>query len=465
MLPARRGLWPRPAPMSTNAPVPHDPYAVWRNGNFRLLLASWLALVMASQIETVAVGVFIYDRTHNALALGWIGLVRALPVILLAIAAGQLADRYDRRIILLITLIIGAVAEIGLTALVYFGAPVYWLYAFLLLSSIGQALGSPARSALLPQLVPTNILSDAMAWNSSIFQLGTLIGPAIGGLLLGAHDYTPPAFALAVVLRLLAVVGIALVHIELPARKAIEMSWASVLAGIRFVWKTKVILATITLDLFAVLVGGATYLLPLYAEDILHVGGRGLGFLRSAEAIGAICMALALAHLPPIKRAGTAMFLAVAGFGLATILFGLSPWFWLSMLAMFLIGATDNISVVVRHTLVQVLTPDHMRGRVSAVNNVFILASNDLGGFESGASASLLGALAGSAGLASTDLSRRVTGAVASVVLGGLGALVVVAACAKTWPQVTRIGSLREIRPDEEQAALVEAAEELAERD
>jgi MFS family permease len=209
-----------------------------------------------------------------------------------------------------------------------------------------------------------------------------------------------------------------------------SVSLQSVLAGIRFVWRTKLILATITLDLFAVLLGGAVYLLPIYAKDILHVGPMGLGVLRSADAIGAVCMAMCVAHLPPMPRPGAAMLWAVAGFGAATIIFGLSEWFWLSMLMMFLIGALDNISVVVRHTLVQMLTPDEMRGRVSAVNGVFIVASNDLGGLESGLTAWLFG------------------GPVPAVVLGGVGTILVVLAAARTWPQILTIKSLHTIRPE-----------------
>jgi drug/metabolite transporter superfamily protein YnfA len=206
-----------------------------------------------------------------------------------------------------------------------------------------------------------------------------------------------------------------------------------VVAGIRFVWQTKLILATITMDLFAVLLGGATYLLPVYAKDILHVGPLGLGFLRSANAVGAMCMAIAMVHLPPMRRAGVALLWAVAGFGLATIIFGLSQWFWLSLLMMFVVGALDNVSVVVRHTLVQMLTPDSMRGRVSAVNGVFIVASNDLGGLESGVVAWLFGP-------------------VVSVVAGGVGTILVVLGAMRLWPQILGLGSLHAIRPaaDEE---------------
>ena len=228
--------------------------------------------------------------------------------------------------------------------------------------------------------------------------------------------------------RLPAVAGITMMHYRQAERPAQSISWQSVLAGIRFVWNTKLILATITLDLFAVLLGGATYLLPIYAKDILHVGPTGLGFLRSADAVGAICMAMTLAHRPPLRSAGATLLWAVAGFGAATIVFGLSQWFLLSLGMMFLVGALDNISVVVRHTLVQMLTPDEMRGRVSAVNSVFIVASNDLGGLESGLTAWLFGP-------------------VISVVGGGVGTILVVLAAMLLWPQILAIGSLDAIRP------------------
>jgi MFS family permease len=422
----------------------------------------WVALIMASQIETIAVGIYVYGQTHAAMALGWIGLVKALPVMLLAIAGGHLADRYNRQTIVVITQAIGVMAAAGLLLLAWTGAPIKWFYLCLLLGSIGQALGSPARAALLVQLVPLSLFSTAMAWNSSLFQVGSMVGPVLGGLLLGRHDYAPPALALAFLLRAIGVTSVALLKLQNPVRKAVATSLRSMMAGIRFVGQNKIILATITLDMFAVLVGGATYLLPLFAKDILHVGGVGLGLLRAAEAIGAIAMAMTIAHLPPIRRAGRAMLWAVALFGASTVLFGVSQWFWLSMVAMFLIGASDNISVIVRHTLVQVLTPDSMRGRVSAVNNIFIVASNDLGGFESGASARLFDVMASSLGWAAPGLASRVAGAMSAVVFGGIAAVGAVIGCARKWPEVMRLGSLRDIKPAEEALVLEEAAEEEA---
>lgn len=438
----------------------HNPYAVWRSREYKLFSAGWLALVMAGQIEAIAVGIHVYAVTRDPMALGWIGLARALPVILLSVAGGHLADKYNRRKVIMLTQTTGAIALSGLVALAYFDANVHWFYLFLLLGAVSQALGSPARSALLPQLVPLSLFSNAMAWNSSLFQVGTMLGPALGGLLLGSHDYTPPAFLLALLLRIGSLITIILLKVEDTAEKVQTASLQSVLAGIRFVRNNTIILATITLDLFAMLLGGAVYLLPLYAKDILHVGGFGLGLLRSAEAIGAITMAMIITHLPPIKRAGRAMLWAVAGFGAATIMFGLSQWFWLSMIAMALIGACDNVSVIVRHTLVQVLTPDTMRGRVSAVNNIFIVSSNDLGGFESGATARLFGAMASGFGWAEPGLGSRVAGAVTSVVFGGIGAVGAVIGCARRWPEVLSLGSLGDIKPADEAIALEKAAEE-----
>jgi len=448
--------------MKKTPPTSHDPYGAWRSPAYRLFSAGWLGITMAGQIETVAVGIHLYTETQAVMALGWMGLVKALPVMLLSIAGGQLADRYNRQKLVIITQAVTAVASAGLLALAWAGAPVKWFYVCLLVSSIGQALGGPARSALLPQLVPVSLFSNAMAWNTSLFRVGTMIGPVLGGLLLGRHDYTPPALALAFLLRGGGLMAIMRLKLQRQVRQAVDSSLRSMLEGIRFVRDNKVVLATITLDMFAMMVGGVTYLLPLFAKDVLNVGGMGLGFMRAAEALGAIVMAMAIAHLPPIRNAGRAMLWAVALFGASTVMFGLSQWFWLSLVAMFLIGASDNISVIVRHTLVQVLTPDHMRGRVSAVNNVFIVASDDLGGFESGVSARAFDLMTSGLGLVAPGLSSRIAGAVGSVLFGGLGAMVAVVGCARRWPEVLRLGSLRDIRPAEVVKVCEQAVEEEA---
>lgn len=422
-----------------------DPYAAWRHGSFRLYALGWFLLTFARQIETVAVGIYLWNQTRDPLALGWLGLIQAVPVMVLAIPAGQLADRFDRRRVMMVMIGASTVVAVGLAGAVGHTSSLGWIYVLLALGAASAALGGPSRASLLPQLLPPGQFSNAVTWSSSIFQIASMTGPAVGGLIVGAQNNVAAAFALVALCRLGSFAAISFVRTRAVEHDRAAISWENLVAGIRFVWRSKLILATITLDLFAVLLGGATYLLPIYAEDILHVGARGLGFLRSAEAIGAICMAVLLAHLPPLRRAGHTMLWAVAGFGAATIVFGLSHWFWLSLVMMFAIGALDNVSVVVRHTLVQMLAPDSMRGRVTAVNNVFIVASNDIGGMESG-------------------LVARLAGTVASVVIGGAGAIVVVLAAARIWPEILKIGALNDIRPLDAAEAQEEAETEMAER-
>ena len=240
----------------------------------------------------------LYNRADAAFALGMMGLVQALPIMLLAIAGGQLADRFDRRRVMMLTFALPVVSAAGLLAVALFDGSVLWIYLLLGIGAVGWALGNPARQALLPQLVPAELFSNAVAWNSSVFYIASVTGPVVGGIVVAMSSNLAPAFALVLVCRVIAVAAIALIRHRPASRLEQSISWESVVAGIRFVWNTKLILATITLDLFAVLLGGATYLLPIYA-DILHVGASGLGFLQSADAVGAICMAMLLAHRPP----------------------------------------------------------------------------------------------------------------------------------------------------------------------
>jgi len=425
--------------------VQADPYVVWRIGSFRYFATSWFLMVFAKLVETVAVGMHIYRRTGDALSLGLIGLVQALPVILLAIPGGQIADRWNRRRVLMVTIALSAAVSVGLTLAVAHDLRVRWFYLLLGIGAIAQAVGSPARAALLPQIVPRRVFTNAVAWNSTVFHAASMTGPAVGGIIVDTPLGATAAFALAAGCRVLSLAAMARVRSAPHAGSGESVSWQSLLAGIRFVWQTRLILAAITLDLFAVLLGGAAYLLPVFADDILGVGARGLGLLRSAEAVGAVAMGVLVAHLPPMRRAGRTLLWAVAGFGAATIGLGLSRWFWLSLAMMFLIGALDNVSVVVRHTLVQMLTPDWMRGRVSAVNSIFIVASNDLGGMESG-------------------IAARLFGPVVSVVAGGVGAILVVLGAARKWPEILSVGPLADIRPADGAAAGAQAAEELAAR-
>jgi predicted MFS family arabinose efflux permease len=318
----------------------------------------------------------------------------------------------------------------------YSNAPLPWMYACLFLYGLSHAVGDPAAGALLPQLVPVHLLSNAITWNSSRWQVSSVAGPALGGLAL-ATIHAPAIYLINAICTLMYMFFIAATRPAESERMSEGRSWDALLGGIRFVRENKVILATITLDMFAVLLGGATALLPVFADRILHVRETGFGLLRAAPAVGALCMALYLAHRPPMRHAGKALLWAVGGFGVATIVFGLSRNYWLSLLALAFTGAFDNISVVVRHTLVQILTPDSMRGRVAAVNNVFIGTSNEIGELESGFVGSRLGP-------------------VLTVVLGGIGTILVVLIVGAIWPQVRALGSM------EEAARKAESKRELA---
>jgi MFS family permease len=388
-------------------------------------------------MQTVAVGWQLYERTGSALALGLVGLVQALPVLVLALPAGQVADRFRRKDVVMVTQLVIALASVGLAVASYLNSPVAVMYGFLFLAGVGGAFSFPARWAFVPELVPVETFHNAVTWRSSGWQSAAVIGPALGGLAIAAWRTATPVYSIDAGVGL-AVAGLLMTIGARPKpRGADALSLGSVLAGVRFVWRSELILAAITLDMFAVLLGGATMLLPIFAKDILHVGPDGLGWLRAAPSIGALTMAMLIAHRPPMRRAGPALLSAVAGFGVATIVFGLSRSFWLSLAMLFLTGALDNISVVIRATLVQVLTPDAMRGRVSAVNSVFIGMSNELGGFESG-------------------LVARLFGPIVSVVAGGVGCLLVVVAVAGRWPSLSRLRSLRDVTAASEDALICE---------
>jgi MFS family permease len=309
------------------------------------------------------------------------------------------------------------VSSLGLAAVSAAQGAVLMMYAFLLLNGVARSLRGPAYQALAAQLVSRELFPNAATWRSTGFQLAAMLGPGVGGTMLAAFQLATPVYlvgAAAALLNILMLVPIA--RPATPPPRA-EMTLASLATGIRFVGRTQELLASITLDLFAVLLGGATTLLPVFAKDILHVGPRELGWMLAAPSFGALVMALALAYRRTMRRAGTLLLRSVAAFGVATILFGLSRSLWLSLGLLTLLGAFDSISVVIRSTLIQQLTPDEMRGRVAAVNSIFIGTSNELGGFESGAVAAVIGP-------------------VGSVVVGGIGTLVVVAAVAKVWPKI-----------------------------
>ena len=389
--------------------------------------------VVGWQMLQVALGWELYERTHSALALGLVGLVTAIPVVLLALPAGHLADKMDRKKIVVVAQAIFILMSLSLSVLSYFQGPIILMFAILLVRGTAQAYNNPARSALLPRLVPPEVFGNAVTWSSSGFQTAAVVGPALGGLVIAIQHRATEAYVIDAVLTgiylamLVAIRGGHVPRGESASAHALKprerMTLKSLAAGFRFVKDTKVILAALTLDLFAVLFGGATALLPIFAKDILHAGPEGLGWLRAAPSVGALIVMLTIAHRPPMQRTGWNLIVAVAGFGIATIVFGLSRSFGLSMLMLLILGGLDGISMIIRGTLVQLWTPDEMRGRVSAVNSVFIDMSNELGGFESGALAAAVGPIA-------------------AVVGGGIGTIVVVAGVAYAWPELRRLGPL-----------------------
>jgi MFS family permease len=435
----------------------HDPYEAFRFGGFRLFTSGNLLSITGRLMLAVAVEWEIYARTHSATALGLVGLVIAVPVVALSLPAGHLADRFSRKRIILVSQIFSAFASVALAlvswkhlsippipilregnralaaiatiferhhpAFHFDDASVPLIYLLLFIGAIARTFSWAARSSFFPTLVSRDSFANAVTWNNSVFQIGSVVGPGVSGLLI-AHVGFPVVYVLD------ALCAFAFFLLVLPIRRSTQLrnqnekgTWRSLVAGMRFVFSKKVILATITLDLFAVLLGGATALLPIFADQILHCGPIGLGWMRAAPAVGAFGMALLVAHLPPMKRAGRTLLWCVTGFGVATILFGLSKTFWLSLGLLFFIGAFDSVSVIIRGSIVQLLTPDEMRGRVSAVNNIFIGTSNEFGALESGLTAALFGP-------------------VISVVAGGIGTILVVLGVGLRWPQTRKIGAL-----------------------
>lgn len=408
-----------------DSPRAHDPYAALRYNDFRLLVIGRFLTTLGGQMVDVAVGWQLYEQTHSALALGLVGLVEVMPVILLALYAGHLADRLNRKRLVLATRAAMVAGSLGLAALAYLHGPPAWVYACLFAMGIASAFNGPASSTLLPQTVPPAIFSNAATWSSNTWQLAAAIGPALGGGLIALFRWTTWNYLLNALMGIAFIVLIALMRGHQTSRGAEANTRESLAAGIRFLRSSQLILAAITLDMFAVLLGGATTLLPIFAKDILHVGPVGLGWMRTAPSIGAVVMALALAHRPPLQRAGRTLLGAVLGFGIATIVFGFSRSFPLSLAMLCLMGALDNISVVVRSTLLLVRTPDELRGRVSAINNIFVGTSNEIGGFESG-------------------LVAQWFGPVISVVAGGAGTILVVLLTALIWPELRRLRALDE---------------------
>jgi MFS family permease len=381
-------------------------------------------IVITLEMQSVAVGWQVYEITKRPLDLGLVGLAQFLPGILLFLLSGQAVDRFDRR--KLLTLCYGG---FGLCSGLLLGIArhgvhsAYPIYAVIALVGAVRSLNGPTARAILPQLVPEQHFPNAVAWNASIFQTATILGPAIGGLLYAFSHGPSAVYGTASLIAVASMLSTLRIKPRTTRRLRQEISLTTVFAGFRYIWQQKLILGSISLDLFAVLLGGAVALLPVYAREILRTGPWGLGLLRSAPGVGAVAMAILLAHRPVRRRAGATMLWCVTGFGVFTILFGISHSIWLSLTALVLVGATDMVSVVIRGILVQVATPDEMRGRVNAVDMIFIGASNELGQFESG-------------------LTAHWFGTVPAVVLGGVGTLLVIAIWAWRFPELRQADQL-----------------------
>lgn len=375
-------------------------------------------------MQSVAVGWQVYEITKRPLDLGLVGLAQFLPGIVLFLAGGHAADRFPRKSIILICNTGFAICSALLFTFSSIGMQtVRPIYAVLTLIGVLRAFNGPASQAFLPLLVPEEHFPNAVAWGSTFFQAATIFGPTIGGILYGWSGAARVVYGVAVLSFLASLSLLTTVSAVTPQRPRGNASLDTVLDGFRFLWKTKLVLGAISLDLFAVLLGGAVALLPVYAREILYVGPWGLGIMRAAPGAGAILMAVLVAHWPLKKNAGATMLWCVAGFGLFTIVFGLSRNVVLSLASLFLLGACDMVSVIVRGTMVQLATPDEMRGRVSAVNMMFIGASNEFGQFESG-------------------ITAQWFGTVPAVVLGGAGTLLVVGAWSWLFPELRRVNQL-----------------------
>ncbi len=404
--------------------APPDSASPLSSAVFRRWALFRVVSTLGSQAQLLAVGWYVYDLTDRPMSLAFVGLAQFLPVASLVLVAGHVADRFDRRVVLAACALAQAAATAAFAALAAGGSRrVGAAYALCAATGVARAFWGPASQSLVPSLVPPAALPRALAFSSALWQFSTIAGPSLGGLLLATPAGVPGAFAASALLLTVAAALAATLRPGRPLPKAGAASWATLLAGVRYVREQRLLFACVSLDLFAVLLGGATALLPVYARDVLHVGARGLGLLRAAPSAGAAATALWLAYRPLGRRAGAKMLGAVFAFGLSTIVFGISTNIYLSLGALALLGAADMVSVVVRQTLVQVRTPDAMRGRVSAVAQVFIGASNELGEFESGAAAALLGA-------------------VPAVVVGGLGTCLVVALWALFFPELRRVDRL-----------------------
>jgi len=445
-----------------------DPYLALRDPGYRRYITGHFLSNVGRQALSAAAMWQIYQWTNSATALGLVGLVNVLPLLALALPAGALADRLDRRVIIHRSMLVSTALSVALVLVSYFHSSLPYpaplraangllrslalvferqvdpatlhfdnpalplLLLILFLHAVVRVLANPARASLVPQLLPASSLNNAITWNTSLFELSTVAGPAMGGFLVAFGGYAA-VYTLDVVFSLslaLIVVGLPVRNLQRPPAPAAT----GMMKGASFIWRREPLLAALSLDLFAVLLGGAVALLPIYADKILLVGPIGFGWLRAAPAIGAALAAIVSTHLSPFRRPGVVTLWSVAGFGVAITVFSFSTHYWLSFLALFLSGVFDNVSVVIRHTMVQLLTPDNLRGRVTAVNQVFIGCSNEISSLRAGLAAALLGPVTAAA-------------------LGGLGIFAVTAFVARKWPALRQVPPLHTLQPEEDDPA------------
>jgi MFS family permease len=412
---------------SSNPPedalTPFDAYSAIRVANFRRYWIGNILSILGMQMQSATVVWEVFERTGNTFNIGLVGLVQVIPVLSLMLLAGHVADRRDRRWVLIGAISLGGLASLGLAAVSFFDLPIAFMFVCLSLIGVARAFQQPAKSSLVPELVPSEIFSNAVTWNLGGFQLSAVTGPALAGAILALFGRPYIVYLLQVGAAATFVTFLFSIQRRGFVVRHSATTLRSLAEGVEFVWRNPVILGAMALDMFAVLLGGAAALFPVFAREVLNVGAVGYGWLAAAPAVGAFLMSLALVHRPPIAKAGRTLLWAVAGFGGGTIVFGLSTSFALSLAALLIVGACDSISVVVRHTLVQLLTPDRMRGRVSAISGMFISASNELGDFESG-------------------LVAWFTSPIVAVVSGGIGTVLVVAVAAIASPALRRYGRL-----------------------
>ncbi|HEX3968809.1 MAG TPA: MFS transporter [Edaphobacter sp.] len=415
--------------------VKGDFRSAFKSRDFRLYQTARLLVILGAEAQSVAVAWQVYAITHSALDLGYTGLALFLPGLFVMLAAGHAADRFDRRKIILLCYGLQAICTamllwLSLSATALKGGRVWPIYAVLIGIGLGRAFSGPAASAMLPSLVPKEDFVNAVTWGATVYQIANMSGPAVGGILftlplagvVAMWNGAPVVYAFTLLMLLGFIVLVSMIRAKMiTERKAFSVK--TMLAGLEYVWRAKLLLGSISLDLFAVLLGGATALLPIFATDILHAGPRGLGLLRAMPSVGALVVSLTMLVRPIKRRAGATMLMCVGIFGAATVVFGLSKSLWLSAAALVVVGASDMVSVVVRSSLLQLATPPQMRGRVSAVNWLFIGASNEFGEFESGATA-------------------QWWGAVRAVVIGGIGSMLVTASAAGLFPELRRADTL-----------------------